>query len=76
MSKPKPKTNPKRFYSGLELIRHYMPDYEKEEEVLTVEEEAKRTAEQIMSKVKITLGPPLGPEPSKSDTEKKEQPKA
>lgn len=74
--KPKPKTNPKRFYSDLDFIRHYIPDYGIDDEVLTVEEEAEQAAERIMSKVKITLGPPLGPEPSKSDAEKKEQPKA
>jgi len=35
--KPKPKTNPKRFYSDLDFIRHYIPDYGKDDEVLTVE---------------------------------------
>jgi len=72
MSDPKPKANPKRFYSGLEVMRHYIPDYGKEERVLTIEEKAEQAAARIMSKVEIKLGPPLGPEPSKSD---KEQPR-
>ena len=71
MSKPKPK----RFYSGLQMMRHYIPDYGKEDEVLTVEEEAKQAADRIMSKVKLTLGPPLGPEPSKPATNEQQQPK-
>ncbi|MDE0644647.1 MAG: hypothetical protein OXH84_00195 [Gammaproteobacteria bacterium] len=73
MSDPKPKANPRRFYSGLEVMRHYIPDYGKEEKVLTIEEEAEQAAARIMSKVEIKLGPPLGPEPSKSEAKKKEQ---
>ncbi|MDE0093484.1 MAG: hypothetical protein OXO49_03160 [Gammaproteobacteria bacterium] len=74
MAKCRPKSEPIRFYSGLQMIRHYIPDYGKDQEVLTVEEEAKRTAARIMSKIKFTLEQPFGSEPTITATVEKDNP--
>ena len=76
MSKCSPKSEPVRFYSGLQMIRHYIPDYGKDEEVLSVEEEAKRTAARIMSKIKFTLEQPFGQQPTITATVEKVTPSA
>lgn len=72
MTDPKPKANPKIFKSGLEAMRHYIPDYEPEKRELTTEEKAEQAAARIMSEAEVKLDELLEQVRTISDKEQRE----